>query len=509
MKLVPVRDGKVARPLRDAADGSNGQGREGAARWPAGVLLEHAEGWAASMPAFEWYDEGPAEESPLSGGRLPPGLWVTNFAEAAGEAAGVRIRLSGFYRSTLDELCDDWGVARQSRPSRADVERLAAALQRTLVAVAEAGHSLLDDPPDWQPAGEEWTDWRVTEKPSLSTSILGLVRPGLPSDPDEGQGMGEFVENAFIRGIASGRLEKEEPLFLASVPGLRHARVVLEKDVPEEGEWATAEMEEGDSADSFLAAIGKLVEERQWPAMIFGHPVGARPGPETGMMTGVYKGREPRLCVIDEEFAAFGARYRPEGIAIGKGGWRRSPFLDLLDRLEACSASQHLVGNYWCVQLAAENILCAALRRIEMKRLQAGPSIAALWYGSRDRIAMQPFWEGLIDAGAEPVHGYAGRIRFRAPADPEVMGRIAATAWESGLLLSMSTSWAFRRAGATLPDRNKESWGGKRSDRLYAALVYRGNIAGLERFDSIRSLPAERRIEAWQQQMSGKPPAEE
>ncbi len=476
----------------------------------AGVLLVHGAGWTASMPAARCYVEGKDLESAAAELRdLPPGVWVTNAkarelgggSRDGGRKPRSRFRDHGFYRAAIEDLCAEWGVAIDSRPPAEALERLAWALQRVMLVVNEAGQMLLDAPPDaWQPAGEEWMHDRITEKPSLSTAILGLVCPGLPEDPEE-QKLGHVMETAYVRGLTGRRTDPGEPVFRARIPGLRHAGRVLQAAVPAEGEWVSLTREEGDTDEAVEAEVRSVMEAGDKPVIVVRGDGGAGGAPgASGLVRLLAEKGSPRGYLVAEDFELAKEYFRPGGMMVGPG-WRPSPFMPLLECLRSTSCSQahemKLVSGYWCVNMAAENMLCAATRRTKMLRQDSGPSLAACWYGARDRIEMMPYWRGLGDAGAEPLNGYAGRFRFTAPEDPEVMARIADAAWEMGLLLDAETLAAFQAAGAKMPERTQRSWRGEIGEGILASTLARGNIPAMADIDSIRGWSLADRGKAW------------
>ena len=519
MRVADVVGGKLERPLAKRTE----DWARASLDLHAGVVLRHAGGWTASMPMANFLKEGSElEVFPESlEDSLPPGLWVSNWDAAVGaDGEGRRFRGDSFYRSSLEDVGGEWGVSLTSRPGADDVARMAMNLQRLLHTVNETGQRLLDNPPaDWMPAGEEWARGGILARPSLGTALMELLGPGIPPDPPPEQGIGDIMEEVYARGLYARQPEDDEEVFVARIPALRHARKVLEETVPSAGVWQCVEKEEGEDEEDVRRFIEETLKAGLRPVIVLGRLMRRNVDASSGlvMLVGdvtLPSGRRPRSCVVSDDLMSLRQHklFTVEGLLLGPG-WVPSPFLSLLRHLEGEGEdADPMNAAYWSVQMAAENILCAAMRRSPRGRRKSSGNMAAAWYAARDRAQMMGGWNRLQEAGASPLSGYAGRIRFTAPPDPGVLARVADAAWDAGLLLDARTLMAFREAGVEqdAQKRSRSLWRGseEEAEKVYASMVYKGMAEVLDIANSIRHAPgrSERR-RMWDRLLNGSRPA--
>ena len=500
MRLVPLTEGSSYRHLEHLREAEVSRGPH------VGLICVAGNGgWAAAMPSRGFLHQGSPGEEML----LPAGLWVTNDREALPETGRGRfVRHGSWFRPPFEEVCADWGVGDPgtSGVDLSGLERTARALSRALAVVMDAGSGMLSSRPANMPApaGENWGLQSLLGARSLATAVRRLLAPALAGGTDAQ--VAAVLEETYVPALTADDAAPsngEEESYRAALPCLSHAREVLAGDVPAPGPWMYACPEDESGEDKFAADIRAAAAAGERPCIVAGHPA-AFQGIERPELNGwlYFGGESARTHVVGEELETLGDRYRPEGLLVGPG-WMSSPAGALLQHLvDACGGLSH-AGGFWSSNLAAENILCGVLRRLQKGERQPA---AVCWYAARDRIRMAGYWRLLEEAGARVTYAYAGRFRFRAPRDAEVMGRIAAAAGEAGLVLSVDTAERFRTAGAHIgPIR--DAWGGEAADMGLAALSVAGNIKLIERLDESLAYPVgERRgrIEAFLKQLEAK-----
>jgi len=498
VQLVPVVDGQFDRPDPPAPPRASDP-------MTLGVYYRSDDGTAcAACPRMRWHETGAWDPgAPLEGiPSLPgPSIWVTNVP--LGNPPRHPYRLHTWFATPLGELVDDWD--RNGAPPEEPLTRLAAGLQRTLDLLVAAGERLVStggaavDPGSWTPQA-------LGHAGGLPSAVRFLLRPGVSPDPPADSPLDQALREATMtRLMAPTRpLAGNMPLYRASIPPLRHARTILAALIPSHGDWSFARPGPDDTPETMAAEIRAFAARATTPVLVTGAPAApldpSRPISPWRTAWKRLDAPTPRATLVGEEMLALGEDWLPSAMMVAGGGVP-CPFAALLDAVEAEARSAPFGPLLWSVHLCATIILAAALRRVSWQALKdsGGPSCftSLPWIGWHSRRDMAPAWDALAHAGATPVRAFAGQITFAAPADRDVLTRIAAAAWESGIALSPGTARNFAANGVA-PDYAPDAWGGHKEDRAYAWWSARGDMDAIESLDHVLDLPPDERHDAWQ-----------
>ncbi len=278
-------------------------------------------------------------------------------------------------------------------------------------------------------------------------------------------------------------------------PRLSYAKKITEGQVPSSSLWQFADRPDEQTVEEFIKDIRNTGRPIIYKMICQPGPV---PAPEhvqvfaNGLNTSL--GDTHRTRFIDEEVEILSRYYdlQVEGVVAGVE-WQPSPTGNLIRSLEKKGGGFGAAHASWSLGLAAENILAAATRRIR-KKDPPWQASEAIWIAARDRAAMMPAIEALVEVGGALVSAHYGNITVRCPVDPEILMLMVNAAWESGLILPLESVELLQRMGIPIPVEHS-LFGGNDVDYLLSAVVHRRERNALWALDSIMDLPENERGE--------------
>ncbi|MXX88944.1 MAG: hypothetical protein F4213_05570 [Boseongicola sp. SB0677_bin_26] len=448
---------------------------------PVGCILLGEDGWHARCSQHEQGGHGTGDLDELD----PDVIWmVTSLAddhrfkvmEVESRERGITLLRETWLRQDFGTMTRDWGMSDLPGGQKADV--LASLLDRTartaLNALAAGGDAPKAD--------------GLRKAPSLSTWMRGQMRPELARTSCSEPGLGAALRDVIkARGFKRQASTPDGAFMMeARFPPLSHACEILQAPVPAADKWKVAIIEGKAHINGLLPDL----EATEVPVVIVGTP-------EQGSGVGAYvqswtrgTAREKQRCcyTLDEVREMVpGLLLRNWKAYLGEG-WEDSASSICLRRLIQ-NVGEEIAHASWSAGLAAENLLCAAMR-------QPGANervpFESAWIAARNRVRMAPVVKAVEDAGGEVMATYVGDLSIASEPDPEAVDRLARTLWSNGMFLAVDTAMRIADMGVDIP-LAAEDWGGAEIDLPMARIRGRRQRNAMWNLDSLIDLePAER-----------------
>lgn len=451
--------------------------------------------WCAHHGAAELQLESEGSLKPLAGH-----FWVTDIPferikPVSDEVRSANFRADGWLRLTASQMRASWGVT-DAPPLRA-VRILSGCSSRIWRLTQE---TILRDAASRNGAGTQDMLRKIQRSASLATGIALAHASRLEAATPDDERAREHLRRAYQSGMyIPGRkgVDIGEVRLTFQFPRLSYALELTNAPVPAAAVWQAANRRDKLSSEEFVRnlsstgrpAIYKAVSDLSQSAVPEAVEAFAnRPG----------SGETHRTRWIEEEIQIL-SRYGSISVegAIAGTGWVESSTGRLLRLLQEVAGGERPAAGSWSVGVAAENILTSAFRKAgkDSKDREVGAP-EAIWLAARDRAMMFPVVMRLCEVGASLVSAQGGTIVVKAPADPELLMVLAATAWESGLHLPLGEAEALTAMGVPIPTESA-LFGGKDVDYPLSLVVHRGQRIALWRLDGVMDCPAAEREKAY------------
>lgn len=452
-------------------------------------------------PWFAYH--GAAKLQLASEGSLKPlagHFWISDIPferikPVSDEVRSANFRSDGWLRLTAAQMRASWGVveappARAARILAGSASRIWRLTQETLCRdMAERSGSI---PPDMFR--------KIQRSASLATGVALAHGARLEAPTPEDERAREHLRRAYQSGMyIPGRkgVDIGEVRLTFQFPRLSYALSLTEKPVPGLAVWQAATRRDKLSSEDFVRNLSETGRPAIYKA-VSDLSRGGIPEAIEAFANRPGSGETHRTRWIEEEIHIL-ARYGAISVegAIAGSGWVESSTGRLLRTLRDVAGGEGPAAGSWSVGVAAENILTSAFRKAgkDSKDREVG-SPEAVWLAARDRVAMLPAVMRLCEVGGSLVSAQGGTIVVKAPADPELLMVLAATAWEAGLHLPLGEAEALNAMGVSIP-MESSLFGGKDVDYPLSLVVHRGQRVALWRLDEVMDFPIAEREKAY------------
>lgn len=457
---------------------------------PVGTILMEEDGnWTAACPSISQTAEGVGPFYNLN----TDALWLVNqsydvvrtLKDANKE---ISLNLSGWMRIELEEAAEEWGLPPGITLQNA--EMMSTVMERVLRLSLET----LSRARMTKDVNHSTILKRVIKSPSLATGIRNIVSSALEATTPTQNRVRRAISETMVYGASNtyaATCEDDEMLLTCRIPRLTHAYRVSREKVPEAGKWQNINITEGAPIEEFLP---KLMKEVKRPMILYG-TAKLRPGKSHDYYDLWVKPNQSaikRMAYTMEEVEALLPRYTFTDTEIYTApGWKSPVTGHLIDCLLQATGGRKVASSAWSAGVAAENILCAGMRKAGMKAQDIQPPEAP-WMLMYDRMMMREPVEMLIDSGATLVRAYAGGITVKIPKDHEMISMMCNIMWDTGLVISVGTARRLAAMGIHLP-ADARTFGGAQDDILSAIASHGGKRNVVWRLDEIiDNAPAER-----------------
>jgi hypothetical protein len=428
--------------------------------------------------------------------QLETGLWVADmeYEQVRALASGLRgvtMRSDKWLKLSLGQIRTAFGLN-------------AAPLNKSLPVVSNISHrvfrlcqeALRDNMSALGYAGPQEFRSTLDRSSSLGTAIAEVNGRAIAKTISSSDRVLNHFSKTYQAGmyVRSHRDPPEDHIDLYfHFPRLSYAKKITQAPVPSSSLWQFADRPDEQSCEDFIADI--RATKRPAIYKMICQP-GEVPAPEhvqvfaNGLNTSL--GDTHRTRFIAEEVDILSRHYdlQIEGVVAGVE-WQPSPTGVLIRSLEAKGGGPGAAHASWSLGLAAENILASATRTIK-KKDPPWQTSEAIWIAARDRAAMMPALDALVDVGASLVSAHYGNITVRCPVDPEILMMMVNAAWENGLILPLESVELLQRMGIPIPVE-QSLFGGNDVDYLLSAVVHRRQRNALWALDEIMDLPENER----------------
>ncbi|MBW3243573.1 hypothetical protein KUV57_12945 [Epibacterium sp. DP7N7-1] len=423
---------------------------------------------------------------------LEPGLWVADMGydevrAISKEMRGLTMRSDSWLKLSVEQIRTAFGLS--GRPLDQSLPIVSTIAHRVFRLTQEALRCNLAELRYRAP--QEYQN-NLERSASLATAIAMVNAPAVSRTASSEKRVIDHFTRTYQAGMyLAGRKDPPEGhINLAfHFPRLSYARKVTEANVPASSIWQVASRKDSQGVEDFVSNMRETGRPAIYKAVC---QPGELPVPEyiqvfaNGLNSSV--GDTHRTRFIDEEIKLLSRYYRVsvEGVIAGSG-WCPSATGRLIKSLEDTAGGCDAAHASWSVGLAAENILASALRSV--RKETPGQTAEAVWIAARDRAAMIPAIEALVEMGASLVSAHYGNITVRTPLDIELMMLVVNAAWESGLVLPLESVEQLRQMGVPIPVE-PSLFGGNDVDYLLSAVVHRRQRNALWSLDGIMDLPS-------------------
>ena len=424
--------------------------------------------------------------------RLEPGLWVADMGydevrAISKEMRALTMRSDSWLKLSIDQIRTAFGL--NGRPLDQSLPIVSTIAHRVFHLAQEA---LRDNLAELRYRAPQEFQNNLERSASLATAVATVNAPAVSRTASAEKRVIDHFTRTYQAGMyIPGRKEPPEGhINLAfHFPRLSYARKVTEAEVPESSIWQVASRKDSQDVAEFVDNMCKTGRPAIYKAVC---QPGEIPVPEhiqvfaNGLNSSM--GDTHRTRFIHEEVKLLSRYYKVsvEGVVAGNG-WCPSATGRLIHSLEDMAGGRDAAHASWSVGLAAENILASALR--SGRKEAPGQTAEAVWIAARDRAAMIPAIEALVEMGASLISAHYGNITVRTPLDIELLMLVVNAAWENGLVLPLDSVEQLRQMGVPIPVE-PSLFGGNDVDYLLSAVVHRRQRNALWSLDGIMDLPS-------------------
>lgn len=462
------------------------------------ILMKEDGSWIAACPSQNFQTNGVGPFANLS----TDILWMVNqpydvVGTLKDANKDLQLTLSGWMRIELQQAAEEWGFPKAATDLQT-AEMLATVMERVLRVSLEAiqGSRMAKN------VNVTTILKRILRSPSLATGLRNIVSNAMDATAPKQNKVRRAISETMVYGASNTyaqSCEEKEMLLTCRIPRVTHAYRVSREKVPEAGQWQKVTLSEGASIEEVLPqmkAVGR-------PMVLYG-TAKQLPGQSHEYYDLWVKPNNSaikRLAYTLEEVEALLPRYTFTDFEIFVApGWKSSITGHLIDCLLQSTGGRKVASASWSVGVAAENILCAGMRRAGFKAEDTQPPESP-WLLVHDRLAMREPVEMLLDSGATFVSAYAGGITVKVAKDPEIISMMCNIMWDAGLVVSVGTARKLSKMGVHLP-AEAQTFGGAQEDAFSAIPSHSGKRNIIWRLDEIIDQPPGERAHVYSQMFS-------